>query len=124
MSSRRPVPSSPSHVWAIAQPGKTLLRDHELTGIHHADLDCPALREWTGADAEAGSVLWEIDPVTGGAWDWLKDDEGWDQPSYSGSGGETMNLAEWRPCLRCGSVSGERTPTVCPRCWLTPCDCE
>jgi hypothetical protein len=117
-----------------------------MTGVFHADPDCPAIRD-TMEPTSFTKIIYELDRRSGLAWKWvqgwgLKDssagwvkvaeypnhpDYKWDDPMIRVSSGS------WRPCLRCGSLRRDgtyrarATPRVappCPVCNLTPCCCD
>lgn len=110
-------------VWVVVQ-----YRDGEdaglLTGIYHSDIDCPAVRVWADA-AYCGTRIIEVERATGAR---IAE---WTQTSLvaqatwqrSEALERRLDLSEWRPCLRCGSVA-EPVTVVCQRCFLTICDCN
>lgn len=116
-----PRPTRSASVWAIAP--FLAGADYGLTGIHHSDLDCPAIRDWRSITDHGGTRLIEIDLATATFWPWtLYENDKRGTWCRFGGDDRRVDLDEWRPCLRCGSASRE-SPTPCERCFLTICDC-
>lgn len=138
---RHPKPSRPGTGWMVTRWGDATLG---RTGVVHADLECPVLRQWMD-HANAVSVTFErrlheddyLDdedwPTTGGQLmevdmdtersivGWVTAGSGW---SNNGPVRGWLKF-DWRWCQRCGSLTHVvPTPDVCPCCFLTSCDCD
>ena len=114
--SRLPSRSTPNSVWAVASTRSVLADKWTVTGIYHASLDCPALRDLIGVADEA---LLEFDLVGGQRWEWYHLSE-----KFWRRGDAVEERASgWRPCMRCGALPTSPI-TVCPKCYLTMCDCD
>lgn len=118
-----PQTTRPGTAWVVVQ-----YRNGEdaglLTGVYHSDIDCPAVRVWAEA-AYQGTRIIEVERASG---DSISE---WTQASVVAQANwqraevrdRTLDLSEWRACLRCGNVP-QPTSVVCPTCFLTICDCD
>ena len=114
-----PTARSANAVWAIA-PYEFGAQTYDSTFIHHADLACPAIRDWRTSRPDTTSVLLELDTVRGVLVEWLNHHGTWKRLDDEQPLGSPH---QWRPCMRCGSRP--QVPVVtCDRCMLTNCDCD
>lgn len=113
-----PVRTAANSVWAIA-PIDNGDVDYGTTGIWHADIDCPSIRDWRAAAGTRASTIMEINRRESTFFEWVLYDSGWELLNETN---HRMDLTTWRACLRCGTVDKEPTH-VCRHCFLTICDC-
>ncbi len=113
-----PTARSANAAWAIA-PFEYGAQTYDSTGIHHADLACPAIRDWQTSRPDTATVLLELDTTRGVFVEWVNRVGTWKRMDDE----QPLTREQWRACLRCGS-SPQAPVLVCARCMLTTCDCD